>query len=443
LIAANLNATPASVQQSLIYHPDHYEFSASLNAPFHPDAHGTYPLNLYFDYPGAGSQTLASWQVDVEDAQGHSLRRWIGEIRLPSQHAHYTLAWDGRDSTGHALPHGFYTVRLRAVPNVHGQADFGAAMFDRVHRAFVLFGSEEENQHYDVMVGHVPAPKMPAFRALPHGAQAASGKRGAHTQSTPATGSLPYTVYFGNLHSQTDNSDGGGPIATCVGAQNPQSTTLGPADAYAMTQNQAHEDFLMASEHNHMFDGSTGTNTSANPATAKALFASGLTAAANYNAAHPGFLALYGVEWGVISNGGHMNIFNADGLPEWEYNSSGQLIGDYFTPKSDYASLYALMKTKGWIGMFNHPATTGAFNIGGTDLAYDANGDQVMVLAEVMNSNAFSVNTTKTEAQLNMYQDAFNIFLERGYHVAPATDQDNHCANWGLREGLKNSAQVC
>ncbi len=428
-IAACLNAASAPIE---IHHPDHFEFDAALNVPFHADAQGAYPLNLYFNYPGAGSNTLAAWQVDVTDRQGRNVRRWIGEIGMSNQHARYLLNWDGRDGTGHALPAGFYTVRLRAVPTLHGQADFGAALFDRVHRAFAVFGSEEENQHHDVMVGNLPAPKMPAFRALPRPAQSSAGKGGAHTQSVPATGSLPYTIYLGNLHSQTNHSDGGGSVATCVGSQAPQSAALGPTDAYTMMQTQAHADFLNASEHNHMFDGSNSTNANANPATAKALFQSGVTAAANYNAAHPGFLALYGVEWGVISNGGHLNIFSPDGLPEWEMNSSGQLIGDYLTPKSDYAGIYATMKTHGWIGMFNHPATTAQFQIGGVPLAYDANGDQVMVLAEVMNSAAFSAKMDESEPQLDMYQDAFNILLERGYHVAPATDQDNHCANWGM-----------
>ena len=40
------------------------------------------------------------------------------------------------------------------------------------------------------------------------------------------------------------------------------------------------------------------------------------------------FLGVYGLEWGVITNGGHMNIFNTPKLLQWEYNSSNQLIGD-------------------------------------------------------------------------------------------------------------------
>jgi hypothetical protein len=197
-------------------------------------------------------------------------------------------------------------------------------------------------------------------------------------------------------------------------------------------QNQAGGDFLLTSEHNHMYDGSTSTNTSANPATANNMFSSGLAAAANYRSAHPDFMALYGNEWGVISNGGHLNIFNPDGLASWEYNASNQLIGSVATVKSDYANLYATMKARGWIGMFNHPASSGQFQIGGTPLAYDANGAQVMVAAEVRNTSAFSTSTTEGETGGGTYSAAFNILLERGYHVAPTSDQDNHCANWGI-----------
>jgi hypothetical protein len=428
LIAIAANAAPVQ-----IHHPDHFEFEASLNAPFHADSRGQFPFLLQFDYSGAGSNTLGSWQIDVSDSHGRVVWRWIGQTSLATQHGSYVVAWNGRNANGGVLPTGFYKVRMSAVPGVRSASDAALTLFDRVHRTFAVFRPEEVVQEYDVMLGQVPAPAMRPFIALPTAAQLRARKSGgASIQSVPATGSLPYTIFYGNLHSQTNHSDGGGPIATCVSEQAPQSAALGPTDAYTMMQNQAHGDFLMTSEHNHMFDGSTGTNTSANPATAKSLFQSGLTAAANYNATHAGFLALYGVEWGVISNGGHMNIFNPSGLPEWEYNASNQLIGDFFTPKSDYAAIYALMKQQGWIGQFNHPASSGQFNIGGTDMAYDANGDQVMVLAEVLNSSAFSHNTTETETSRNSYQAAFDILLERGYHVAPSSDQDNHCANWGL-----------
>jgi hypothetical protein len=404
--------------------PDHYEFDATIGAAFRADALGQHAVRLDFDYPAGSDSTFATWQVDVLDQHGSVVQRYLGEAPLRNGRGNARLGFDGRHASGPALAPGFYTLHLRAVPSVHTAGDDGLDLAQRAARSFSLGREELVDQRIDIVVGNVAAPRMPAFKALPHAAQA--GK------TAVAAGSLPYTIYYGNLHSQTNHSDGGTPLASCAGAENPQAGTQGPAEAYAMMQNQAGGDFLLTSEHNHMYDGSTGTNTAATPAFANNLFNSGITAAANYRSAHPTFLALYGNEWGVISNGGHLNIFNPDGLAEWEYNASGQLIGSVATVKSDYANLYSVMKARGWIGMFNHPASSGQFAIGGTPLAYDANGAQVMVAAEVLNSSAFSTNTTQTETSRSTYTTAFNILLERGYHVAPTSDQDNHCANWGL-----------
>ncbi len=402
--------------------PDHQEFDAALQVPFRADAARS--IVMHFEYPGATAGTPVAWQIALLDRGGNALREWNGSSVLHTRTAQASVGWDGFDSRHHALPAGYYTVRLRAIAldddNARrigtGIATHALALAAR------LAPTRITEQRYDIQVGQVAPAAMPAFHALPrHG--------GAHTLSVGASG-LPYTIWYGNLHSQTNHSDGGGDLATCHGEQNPQSSPYGPADAYLYAMNRG-LDMLMTSEHNHMFDGSTGTNASANPATAHNLFASGLQAAATFHAAHPDFLSIYGQEWGVINNGGHMNIFNADGLIEWEKNSAGQLIGDYEIAKGDYGSLYTLMKSKGWIGQFNHPAQSGQFNVGGTDFGYTADGDQVMVLAEVLNSSAFSVNTTESETSRPNYETAFNTILERGYHVAPSSDQDNHCANWG------------
>ena len=402
--------------------PDHQEFDASLQVPFRGDAARL--IVMQFEYPGAAAGTPVAWQISLLDHAGNRLRTWDGNAVLHKRTAQATVTWDGLDSQHHALAAGYYTVRMRAIALDDDNARrIGTGLVTRaLALAEQLAPKQIEEQRYDIQVGQVAAARMPAFRGLPQHA-------GAHALSTGA-GSLPYTIFYGNLHSQTNHSDGAGPIATCDSEQAPQSGQYGPAYAYQYAQNDG-LDMLMTSEHNHMFDGSTGTNSSADPATAKALFASGLSAATTYNAAHPGFLAIYGQEWGVISNGGHMNIFNADGLIEWEKNSAGQLIGDYYIAKGDYGSLYTLMNSKGWIGQFNHPATSGQFTINGTNFGYTADGDAVMVMAEVLNSSAFSHNTTETETSRPNYEAAFNTILERGYHVAPSSDQDNHCSNWG------------
>ena len=403
--------------------PDHQEFEAALQVPF--QAAAARSITLHFAYPGAAPGTPVAWEVALLDRDGRVLRAWNGQTTLHARTAAARVRWDGKDERHHALPAGYYTMRLRAIAldedNVRrlGTGLPGHALALAADRA----PGHIEQQRYDIQVGDVAPARVPAFRALPH-------HGGTLQAQSVSAGSLPYTIYYGNLHSQTNHSDGGGDLATCDSEQAPQSSAYGPADAYQYAMNRG-LDLLMTSEHNHMFDGSTGTNTSADPATAKNLFASGLQAASSFRAAHPNFLAVYGQEWGVISNGGHMNILNADGLIEWEKNSAGQVIGDYYIAKGDYGSLYTLMRQHGWIGQFNHPASSGQFVVNGTNFGYTADGDTVMVLAEVLNSSAFSANTSETETSRPNYETAFNTILERGYHVAPSSDQDNHCANWG------------
>jgi len=415
--------------------PDHEEFEATLNVPFvAKTGRAARDLELRFEYPGLGLQHLVGWELTVRDSRGVSVRRMVGEASLLQRPVTRTVHWDGRSDTGQALPDGRYTMTLRAgALEAQRLSATGTSAGDRVAAILADRAAAVETQSWDFLVGRTPVAHTAPFAMLAQGTHSGANDAVAgflHTLSASATSSLPYTVYYANLHSQTSDSDGGGDVATCTDAQAPQTGAYGPADAYAYAK-AAGLDILVTSEHNHLYDGSTGTNASGDANAAIARYQAGLSAASTFNAANPNFLAVYGMEWGVISNGGHMNIFNSNQLFGWEYNASNQLFGDVFTAKSDYAAIYATMRQKGLIGQFNHPASSGQFVINGTNLAYNADGDQVMVLAEVLNSSAFSSNTSETESGRSSYEPAFNTLLERGYHVAPSSDQDNHCANWG------------
>ncbi|MEO5561651.1 MAG: carbohydrate-binding protein CenC, partial [Dokdonella sp.] len=351
------------VTAAALRHPDHAEFDATLEASYRAQ-NAQWPLALNFTYPFARAATSAAWLIEAVNHDGVVVRSWKGVTPLQAQHARVELLWDGRGQSGDRLVDGYYTMRLRSTPTVDVASDVRASLDQRIANAFAAFPDEIQVQALDVMVGNVAAASITPMAPLSVGLQQSSAAGTPHAKSAPATGGLPYTIYYGNLHSQTNHSDGGVPVGSCTGAANPQTGVFGPTDAYSMMQNQAGGDFLLTSEHNHMFDGSTGTNASANATTAINLFHSGLQLASNYRAAHASFLALYGLEWGVISNGGHLNILNVDALTEWESNSSGQLIGEVNTPKSNYASIYQTMSQHGWIGMFNHPATSGQFIIG-------------------------------------------------------------------------------
>lgn len=416
---------------------DHREFEATLHVPYQADAasakNAARTFTLEFDYPHVAKAQNVSWRLELVAPNGQVVEHWSGVQRLFKKPVEVKVRWAGRGD-GSAMPDGLYHVRMEAVAQEAGlgNPDNSASA---IEQALVAAGDALVVQSWGLAVGKQATPAMPLFQPLATSRAAAQiqskAAAGLSIQAAaPAPASLPYTVYFANLHSQTNHSDGGSAVTSCTGAAEPLSAPYGPADAFAYGKNRG-LDILMASEHNHMFDGSSGTNTSANPATAKALYQSGLTTAADFNAANPGFLAVYGMEWGVINNGGHMNIFNSNELLGWEYNGSGQLLADTFTDKPDYSALYTLMRQRGWVGQFNHPATSGQFLVGGVPLGYSADGDQAMALCEVLNTSAFSTNTTETETGRSSYEGACHKALEAGFHIAFSTNQDNHCANWG------------
>ena len=389
---------------------DHREFEAVLRAPFHADNKGNRVITLYFNYPDSEQTQQVRWRLELLRDDGHVLKHWNGRQTLAAAPVDVAIRWSAAAPGGRAasVPAGIYRLRLRA----------GIEM----SIGNTLDSDIDVEQTWDVAVG-LPRPAPTIARPPPFStAPAPAGPRAAQRAAQ-------YTAYLGNLHSQTNHSDGGGALAHCTGSQAPQSAALGPTEAYGFAQRHG-LDFLMTSEHNHMFDGSDGTNAGANPAAVKALYQSGIHAADTWNLAHPGFLGIYGQEWGVINNGGHLNILNSGDLLGWERNAAGGLLADIATPRNDYATLYALMRQRGWLGQFNHPRAD-QFAIGGKPLAWTPDGDAAMVLCEVMNSNAFSTRTDESEPRHGNYEAGCNKLLEAGYHVAFSSNQDNHCANWG------------
>jgi hypothetical protein len=424
---------------------DHQEFSAELQAPYRGTAAPAKGLadartfTLTFEFPSPPARQKVEWRLELRDPGDAIVQQWQGVEPLPGEVVTVEVAWDGRLNGSLPKP-GIYHVILSAwasdLADASGAAPAGTAStgstLGTAHASSKANpastpASEPElvEQRWDISVGPL------ARIALPFASSLATPRSRSALQMAPATGALPYTVWLGNLHSQTGHSDGGGDLANCHGAQNPQSSPLGPTEAYDYAR-QHGLDVLVTSEHNHMYDGSDGANPDADPVFARALYQRGLAAAASFNVSHPDFIAVYATEWGVINNGGHMNIFNSPELLGWERNKDGQLIGDRFTPKGDYAGLYSLMRAQGWIGQFNHPASSGQFAVNGVPFGYTEDGDQAMALCEVVNSSAFSTNTTETETRRSNFEGACNKALEAGYHVAFSSNQDNHCANWGV-----------
>lgn len=234
------------------------------------------------------------------------------------------------------------------------------------------------------------------------------------------TNNIPVNnYYFGSLHSHSDYSDGN--------QDNPGYTPTQDFN-YAITAQCM--DFLGISEHNHF-------SSPNNPGTLLANYHTGLTETDNFNSTHTNFLAMYGMEWGVISGGGHV-VVHGNGLNSlfgWESNvggTSGQNY-DVFVGRNDYGSLFSTINFfsgNQTFGSLAHPNLGDFGNLANT--AYNSTADDAICATAVESGPATSTNTTYSNPGSSMsYLWYYETLLSKGYHLGPTIDHDNHNTTFG------------
>jgi hypothetical protein len=192
---------------------------------------------------------------------------------------------------------------------------------------------------------------------------------------------------YGQLHAHTGFSDG----------------LLTPADAYAAARD-AGLDFFAVTDHLEQLDDAEWAATREAAARAQAPDA---------------FVALYGYEWGGHpSPSGWMNHLNVIGTDErlgmWGtlgigrlYDGIGRLPGAHVIAQWNHPGM-----VKGWLGRNDWD-----------DFAYSAAADLRVKLV--------MVETRSDNGEDNREQAGLVRALDRGWHVAPKGEEDNHIANWG------------
>ncbi len=210
-----------------------------------------------------------------------------------------------------------------------------------------------------------------------------------------------YNIYFGQLHSHTAYSDGAG---TCD-------------EAFNHAANEVENlDFLAVTDHSNSFDNDTSATITDGSASSE--WKEGHELADKYTG--DDFVGLYGYEM-TWSGGapGHMNTFNTDGF--MSRNMTGYESKSRVALQNYYAQL---VNTPDSISMFNHPGTTfGDFY----DFAYYSKAnDRQITLIEVGNGEG-AIGSSGYFPSYEYYTRA----LDKGWHVAPANNQDNHKGRWG------------
>lgn len=211
-----------------------------------------------------------------------------------------------------------------------------------------------------------------------------------------------YNIYFGQLHSHTTYSDGAG--------------TAQEAFRYASTEAEQ-VDFMAVTDHSNSFD--NDLNASITDASMSEEWNEGRALAKQYTT--DSFVGLFGYEMTWSDKTGHMNTFNSPGFQS--RNQEGMTNNN--KASNSLANYYdCLKKVPESISMFNHPGTTfGYFQSFGL---YSEEMDDLIKLVEVGNGEG-AIGSSGYFPSYEYYTRA----LDKGWHVAPTNNQDNHKGKWG------------
>ena len=231
-------------------------------------------------------------------------------------------------------------------------------------------------------------------------------------------GEATFQRYFGQLHSHTQYSDGAGSLDSAL------------AYVKALPDN-ANVDFVAFTDHSNYFDSKNNPNVEAalydtslvkdsDPSHSWATYKNTVAA---FNAANAGKkVAIAGFEMTWSGGPGHINTFNTPGIVSRNNTTLNNKTKD--AGLQAYYKLLSQTEGVNSISQFNHPGTTfGNF----IDFGYwNAVVDTRMYMVEVGNG----------EGQIGAggYYPSYEQYimaLDKGWHVAPTNNQDNHKGRWG------------
>ena len=275
-----------------------------------------------------------------------------------------------------------------------------------------------EASYADGKVSYTPAEDMADGRVNVTVTVTRSDGKTAEKSWSFTVGEAQYKLYYGQLHSHTgEYSDGSG--------------TLQQALEYVKSlPESANVDFVAFTDHSNYFDASGNANPedalydmSKATAQSQEKWANYKSEVAAFNEENAGSLvAVAGFEMTWSGGPGHINTFNTPGIVSRNNSTLNNKTDD--AGMKAYYSLLSQPEGADSISQFNHPGSTfGTF----TDFSYwDA----------VIDSRIFLVEVGNGEGQIGAggYYPSYEYYtmaLDKGWHVAPTNNQDNHKGKWG------------
>ena len=206
---------------------------------------------------------------------------------------------------------------------------------------------------------------------------------------------LDWNLYFGQLHAHTDISNGAGSVE----------------EAFQYASQVDGLDFFAVTDHSDSFDNADMGAIDADGADISADWAAGKQAAASVT--NGDFVGLFGFEmtWPEDKQLGHISTFNT---PGWQTRDQEAFTNVTAALENYYKVLTAV---PGSVSQFNHPD-----DIHGDFERFDHYSpryDAVVSLLEVAGEDGV------------VDCEYYDLALDKGWHVAPTNNQNNHNGQWG------------
>ena len=278
---------------------------------------------------------------------------------------------------------------------------------------------EEVEAVYDPetsLVSYTPAENLADGRTSVTVTVVRADRKEASKSWSFTVGEAQYQLYFGQLHSHTTYSDGSGDLDTAL-------------QYVADLPESANVDFVAFTDHSNYFDKSGEANPegalydmSLATEYSQGLWSEYKQMIADFNASHSDVVAIGGFEMTWSGGPGHINTFNTPGIVSRNNTTLNNKTDD--AGMKAYYALLSQNEGADSISQFNHPGSTfGTFS----DFAYyDALIDSRIYLVEVGNGEG----AIGAGGYFPSYE-YYTMALDKGWHVAPTNNQDNHKGKWG------------
>ena len=423
-VAETVNVTGGIVNQPAV------DFGTVLPAYVGQDYELTFTVDAPFGVDGAMTATLGEKTLTVTKGEDGKYTAIIPVELVKGDKLTVTVS--GKDTKNVAIT-GEAEIEVKDEPTIvnltpangeetgdNKRPTIGADVINAGDDPTILLkiNSEPVDADYtDGKVTYTPAADMADGKVQAALTVTRADGKSATAEWSFTVGEATYQRYFGQLHGHTQYSDGAGSLTSAL-------------EYVKNLPDSANVDFVAFTDHSNYFDSKNNANVEAalydtslvKDSDASHSWSTYKKTIADFNASQSDIIAIGGFEMTWSGGPGHINTFNTPGVVSRNNSTLNNKTSD--AGLQAYYALLSQSEGVDSISQFNHPGTTfGNFK----DFNY---------WNPVIDTRMYMVEVGNGEGQVGAggYYPSYEQYilaLDKGWHVAPTNNQDNHKGRWG------------